>query len=256
LKGIAARMSAPSLVEIRGLLPKKREPINLPASCRDSRLDLALRCVLPIPLFCCACAAQSITLGVTGGGRVTDDVSCCATPESRRYVLGPTVELGLPLNLSVEFDVLYNRQGYQIPFSNVGNSGLQTERENDWQFPILLKYNLAVPMARPFFEIGFAPRTISGTITNTGVSVNGTTGQQTPFTNTMATNWTSSVGVVAGGGVQLGFGRLRVSPELRYTYWPNTSINVTFSNGPSFQSNQQQFDVLVNIGWQMIGGRK
>lgn len=121
---------------------------------------------------------------------------------------------------------------------------------------ILLKYKLAVPMAKLFFEIGFAPRTISGTITNTGVSINGTTGQQTPFSNSMGTNWTSSVGVVAGGGVQFGLGRLRVLPELRYTYWPNTSINMTFSNGPSFHSNQQQFDLLVKIGWRIIGGGK
>jgi hypothetical protein len=213
-----------------------------------------LRYFLMISLTCCACAAQSITVGVIGGGRVTDDVTCCATSESRQYILGPAVEFGLPFSLAVEFDALYHREGYQIPFNNVGGSGLQTERANDWQFPIMLKYKLPVPSARPFFEIGFAPRTISGTITNTGVSVNDTTGQQTPFRNSMATSWSSSVGVVAGGGVQFGFGRLRVSPELRYTYWPNTSINVTFANGPSFQSNQKQFDVLVNIGWRLSGG--
>jgi hypothetical protein len=223
----------------------------------DSRLYIrGLRCLLLLPLISFACAAQSLTLGVIGGGRITDDVSCCATPESKRYLVGPTIELGLPLNLAVEVDALYNRQGYQIPFSNVGNSGLQTERANDWQFPILLKYKVAVPTARPFFEVGFAPRTISGTITNAGVSVNATTGQQTPFSNSAPTSWSSSVGVVAGGGVQFGLGRLRVSTELRYTYWPNTSINVTFSNGPSFQSNQQQFDVLASIGWRVIGGGK
>jgi hypothetical protein len=256
LKGIAVRMGAGSSVTIPAVCEKNQ--FNLSASrYLDSRLCIrVLRCFLLLPLISFACAAQSITLGVIGGGRVTDDVSCCATPESKRYVLGAAVELGLPLNLAVEFDALYNRQGYQIPFSNVGNSGLQTERANDWQFPILLKYKLVVPIARPFFEIGFAPRTISGTITNTGVSVNDATGQQTPFSNSMGTNWSSSVGVVAGGGVQFGLGRLRVSPELRYTYWPNTSINVTFSNGPSFQSNQQQFDLLVSIGWRIIGDGK
>jgi hypothetical protein len=102
----------------------------------------------------------------------------------------------------------------------VGGSGLQTERANDWQFPILLKYKLGVPSDKPFFEIGFALRCISGTITNTGVSVNVKAGHKTPFSTSMETNWSSSVGVVAGGGVQLGFGRLRVSPELRYTYCP------------------------------------
>jgi hypothetical protein len=57
--------------------------------------------------------------------------------------------------------------------------------------------------------------------------------------------------VGAGGGVQFGVGRLRVSPEVRYTHWTSTPINGFFSDGPSYSSTQEQVDVLIGIGWKI-----
>ena len=96
-----------------------------------------------------------------------------------------------------------------------------------------------------------APRSISGTISESGVNVNLLTGQQTPFSGNSQTAWSNSVGVVTGAGVQLGVGRLRVSPEARYTHWTSTPINGTFSDGPSYYSTQEQVDILIGIGWRI-----
>ena len=210
-----------------------------------------MRYFLMLALTCCACVGQSLSIGVTGGGRPTDDVASVATPESRRYVVGPMAELSLPLGFAVEFDALYHRHGYRVPFNNVGSSGIESERANSWEFPMLLKYKLPLSKVKPFVEVGLAPRSISGTISVSGVSFDIITGQQTPFSRSLKTNWSSSFGVVTGGGVQFGVGRLRLSPEVRYTHWTSTPINVTFSDGPSFQSTQEQVDVLIGIGWRI-----
>jgi hypothetical protein len=202
-------------------------------------------------LTCCTCFGQSLIVGVAGGGRPTDDVTSSATPESRRYVIGPTIELGLPLGLAVEVDALYHRHGYLTGFANPSGSGTESERANDWEFPVLLKYRLGTPLIKPFFEAGVAPRRISGTVAESGNSVNIPTGQITPLSSRTNTNWSSSVGVVLGGGVRLGFGRLQLSPEIRYTHWTSTPINVSFGDGPSFQSTQEQVDILVGIGWKL-----
>jgi len=77
------------------------------------------------------------------------------------------------------------------------------------------------------------------------------TGAATPFSSTVKTNWSPSLGIVAGGGVQFGIGRLRLAPEVRYTYWNSTPINLSFGDGPSYASNQQQVDVLLGISWKI-----
>jgi hypothetical protein len=161
------------------------------------------------------------------------------------------IDLGLPFGLGVEFDALYHRFDYEIGNSNFAGSVDERERANSWEFPILLKYRLPVPLIKPFVEAGVSPRSISGTIAQSGVNINIMTGQQNAFSGSMKTNWSSSVGAVIGFGVRVGLGRVRLSPELRYTHWTSTPINVSFGDGPSFQSAQEQIDLMVGIGWKI-----
>lgn len=196
------------------------------------------------------CFGQPLSIGVTGGERLSDDVTG-ATPESRRYVVGPTIELELPWRFAVEADALYRRNGYQVAYGNFAYSVVESERANSWEFPMLLQYRLPLPKVKPFVEVGVAPRTISGAIAESGFSVNIMTGQRTPLSDTQSTNWSASVGVVVGGGVRFGLGRLRFSPEVRYTHWTSTPINGYFSDGPSYYSTQEQVDVLIGIGWKI-----
>ena len=131
-------------------------------------------------LTCCICAAQSIAIGGIGGARVTDDVLSFNTPEanvvngvpafrleSRFYLVGPKIAIGLPHGLSVEFDALYHRQGFFYTFYHDTLYTTSSERDNTWEFPLLLKYKLQRLAVDPFLEAGVAPRTMTGRVTGT-----------------------------------------------------------------------------------------
>jgi hypothetical protein len=211
-------------------------------------IGMTLRFVPVVLLSCCLCAGQSIAIGMIGGVRATDDVTGAATSESKRYIVGPMVEAGLPFGFGVEFDAVYRREGYRSSFSNFGGSIFSRERANSWEFPILLKYKIPFPIVKPFAEAGYAPRVIHGYVDSNFIQFLPPAPLQHTHTNT---NWPASQGLVVGGGVQLGIGRLRLSPEARYTYWNNTPILGVYGDGPSFYSTQNQFDVLVGVGWKV-----
>jgi len=201
-------------------------------------------------ITCCVCAGQSVTVGAIGGGRATDDVTSSAVPESRFYVVGAQIEVGLPHGFAVEFDGLYHRNRYIWGAGSFAGTVTQLQRGNDWQFPMLAKYYLRVPIVKPFGLAGIAPRTVSGTIHEYGDTINLSTGAATPFTGTLPAGWTSSLGIVVGGGMRFSIGHLQLSPQVRYTRWTSTSINTNQYNDQGFQSAQNQVDVLVGIGWK------
>jgi hypothetical protein len=65
----------------------------------------------------CLCPGQSFSIGGIGGGTPTDDLTGAgAVSASKRYVIGPALDIGLPLGFGVEADALYRREGYQSPF--------------------------------------------------------------------------------------------------------------------------------------------
>jgi hypothetical protein len=198
----------------------------------------------------CRCFGQDFAVGVIGGVRTTDDIGFPASSESKRYVVGPEVEVGLPFGLGVEVDALYRREGYSYTFSNFAGTSYSQERANSWEFPMLLKYKLPLPLIKPFIEVGYAPRVINGTLNNNGFNYL-PNGQQTYGQSHYGTNWNASRGLVIGVGVQFGLGNLRISPEVRYTHWHNQAIYINPGNGPAFGSSQDQVDVLVALGWKL-----
>ncbi len=192
------------------------------------------------------CCGQSLSIGVKGGFRATDDIADAATSESKRYIAGPMVELGLPFGLGVEFDALYSREGYRSSFGNFAGSIFSRERGNSWEFPILLKYKLPVPIARPFVEVGYAPRVINGFTDSNGVTINLLTGAQTFQHSHMNTNWNSSQGIVSGGGVQLGQIACVAGGSV-YALEQRGNLRV-LREWVVFQPTHDQADLLVGIG--------
>lgn len=196
-----------------------------------------------------------MSIGVKAGGRLTDDISSpsSATSESKRYIVGPTVEFGLPLRLSLEVDALYQRQGYQSLFWGpiVGSSTNQV-RANSWEVPVLLKYKLPIPFLKPFVEAGVAPRLMSGaSLDVNGSYIDSSTGIVTSGQSHGAADWPNSFGSVFGGGVQFGIRSLRLAPEVRYTHWNSTPINVNGPYGYDFHSTQNQVDLLLGVSWKV-----
>ncbi len=205
--------------------------------------------------------AQSITVGLEGGIRTTDDVSGSLTPESKRYIVGPGVDIGLPKRLSVEVDGLYQRfgfTGYENACCGLG-SAIVRERANSWEFPLILKYHLPVRLLHPFVGGGYAARMVHGTDISSGsflsgISDNPPMNVYTYFYNQrMSTNYSVTQGVVVSGGVSFGAGHLRLTPELRYVHWNTPFLNQSEDGGESsipFVSKQNEVFVLVGISWR------
>lgn len=218
-----------------------------------------MRYLFVVFLTCCVCAAQSITVGAIGGGRVTDDVSLFPDPgvsradtgfqlESRFYDVGPAIEVGLTHGFTVEFDALYHRQGFFSRFDHITNHYTFRERDNSWEFPLLLKYKLRTGGLHPFVEAGVVPRTITGNGVQTFQTF--VTMPSPTTTSTYPASYSPTVGFVGGGGLQFNPGRLGLTPQIRYTRWgtaPVGGANVV----SHFASNQNQLDVLVGFGWKV-----
>src|SRR5580704_7591899 len=113
--------------------------------------------------------AQRVAVGLEGGVRTTDDVSGSLTSESKRYIVGPKVEIRLPLRLSFEFDALYRRFGFTGYETSCCGNSVTRERSNSWEFPMILKYRIPVVPGHPFVGAGYAPRTVDGTDVSSGV---------------------------------------------------------------------------------------
>jgi hypothetical protein len=216
-------------------------------------------------LTCCACAAQSIAVGVIGGGRLTDDVLSFPSPEAngvsaeaafrlelRFYDVGPMIEIGLAHGFAVEFDAVYHRQGFFSTFYHDTVYYTSRERDNTWEFPLLLKYKLRFSVVNPFVEVGVAPRTISGRVVSAGQSDLSALGPPPPFGPSVSLSYSPTVGFVAGGGLQFNLGHLRLAPQVRYMRWATAPVGgVYYSIGSTYSSNQNQFDLLVGISWRV-----
>ena len=133
----------------------------------------------------------------------------------------------LPLGFSVEADALYRpfNLNSQHTASGSGLVALQKETFNSWEFPILAKYRFAIPLVKPYLELGPSFRTVGGSPGGSAFS---------------------SSGVTAGAGVELRVARFRVGPEFRYTYWGSDSgATSTYE----FSPNRNQVEFLVGFSF-------
>ncbi len=189
--------------------------------------------------------AQQITPGVAGGLRLTGDDGFYGWPvpsNSRRYLVGPQVEVGLPLHLAVAVDALYSRLGRTEYLPFIANEYDLRAIADAWTFPVLLRYRLP-PRLNTFAEFGIAPRHLSGT-THT-IHYGYLPSDVTFSSETWSANdhaW------VLGGGIALHPGRLRIAPEFRYLRWSfpaNPPDAAVFYDG----APQNEVQILLGIGW-------
>ena len=205
-------------------------------------------------------SAQIVRLGVRAGVPLTsafDDESTCPVSygacgsqfTQRRYIVGPTVEFRLPASFAVTVDALYSRLAYDITLQNNSYSGLNftvagNTRANRWEFPTMLKYRRRIGPLRPFAGAGISIRHVSAGRTSEGFCSYGIASPYScsSFSVSPPTGLNSGAapGFVLGGGIDLGFGLLRVSPEVRFTRW--NAAEVRF---PSAHTNQAQ--ILLGI---------
>jgi opacity protein-like surface antigen len=171
-------------------------------------------------------AFAQFSVGVKGGIPINDFIDQIQSPrttffstETKRYVVGPTVEFQGPFGLSVEADALYRRVGYDYRVLGVDTSLTEHTRTNYWQFPILAKFAFMPGPIKPFVDGGVNIQHISGireTTTFFAIPLGSTT---TTSGTAQDLNSATNVGATFGFGLQFRLSRLRIEPEFRYTRW-------------------------------------
>jgi hypothetical protein len=170
-------------------------------------------------------SAQSFSVGVKGGALLTDPAE--RFDQSRRYIVGPAVEMSLPGSMAVEVNALYSR--FASSLSPAGSSFGRT-RGNSWQLPVLAKYYFSDTRAgvKPFASGGVSFRKIWFE------------NEQTRFGRRVDDTSELGVGAVAAGGIAIKFGRFTIAPEVRYIRWGGTNFPAT---------NPNEAQVLLGIGF-------
>jgi len=173
--------------------------------------------------------AQTVSVGVVGGGSlVTPNVN---SDDSQRYIVGPSVEVRLPRGFAVEADALYQRAGTNITYASILSgtskvtvypytvSAASRAVGNVWQFPVTGKYYFnRGSKFQPFVGLGPELRTTGWHTDSSSVLVSGPS--VTPITSLSSTESRSnSAGAVAVVGMRFHVGRLKLSPQFRYTRW-------------------------------------
>lgn len=197
--------------------------------------------------------------GVKGGVPISDasgvrpDNGCISigcsffnfSSETKRFTLGPTVELQLPLGLAIEADALYSRLSYDtfrfssstFIFNGVqffsDESTFTSIKLDRWTFPILLKWRYGHRRVRPFVDGGISLDHISGIderismISHDSVSPFPEQIQHEKFSSPgpAALSSRNRKGGVLGGGIEFrAVGLVRLTPEVRYTRWGSSQL--------------------------------
>jgi opacity protein-like surface antigen len=185
--------------------------------------------------------AQPISVAIRGGFPFTGAFSDVTTTSSgsefvrqysgsNEYLIGPMVELHLPLGFSVEADALYHPLDLTQEIDNGTSTFRNSTNINSWEFPILAKYRFApFPLVKPYVEAGPSFRAAGSAVSS----------------------YFSKAGLAIGAGVEIKVGRLRLEPELRYLRW-GSDANLTYGPAPETNlaaSNLNQVQFLVGIAF-------
>jgi len=199
---------------------------------------------------------QVFSFGVIGGGIATGglDPSAGNIWDGKRYIAGLAAEFRLPLpRLSVEVDGLYKHTGQRRADCAFAFCSLSEVRANIFEFPALLKYRLLkhAPVA-PFVAAGVAYQWVrrgSGTAQSwrTGPIVPNEVVDLSVHQFPLAMPAENHAGIVGGGGIEFRAGRLRVSPEFRYTRWSSRYWEASGSRGFFTGSNLNQAEGLMSV---------
>lgn len=163
---------------------------------------------------------------------------------SGRFQIGPTVTLTPWYHGAIEFDAIRRDFGATVTGTVLG-AGYQTVNKGAaWDFPVMVKYRFRFrgPGARdvrPFFGAGMAVRYLSQTATLYSAS--------TPSTPQVSSDRSISFGLPATVGVEFRTGPIRLTPEVRYTYWTTDQSIAPIRQTGAYVVNANQVGFLMGI---------
>ena len=150
-------------------------------------------------------------------------------------MLGPCIEIGLPFRFRIEADVLYRRFSRTESFESIGR--IDRLSGNDWQFPLLVKFQDSRGHLKPFVSAGAALRHVWGLQGSTESFFNRPVIPPTVSRYPAYAGKNIQAGLVFACGVRYRMGPIAVLPEIRYTRW--TSI--------SLQPGRHQLEFLLGL---------
>jgi hypothetical protein len=196
----------------------------------SSRLVL----VVALGILCSgSVCAQRFSLGIVGGGSLTDDFvdqtveSIRTYSTAKDYVVGAMFASALSDSFSVEIDALYRPMNFTsalvLPDGTLGSVSPATVIT--WEFPVLAQYKFKVPAPpiRPLVELGPSFRA-SGNLNGSSPSI---------------------YGVSTGAGMEVPFWKLRATPQLRYTRWAADHVDLPWDA----RTKQDQLELLVGFSF-------
>lgn len=193
-----------------------------------------------------AFGAGPISLGVKGGVPLTDAFQVGLTgntgyvTDTKRYTVGPELDINLPFRFAIEFNALYKRLNY----SNRGVDVFSSTSANSWEFPLLIKWRITGGAVRPYVAAGMNVHHLAG-LKQVNQFFFGGNSQTTETNNAAELRNRNSVGGTFAGGLEVHLGLLKVAPEIRYTRWGADTFRSAVSGLLSFNPNQAEF--LVGI---------
>jgi len=214
--------------------------------------------------------AQHISVGIKAGVPLTgllrsDWGSGYEVPtQTRRYTIGPVVDIGLLLGFGVEVGALYKRFDQQsiavttTGFTSDDEDGYPIQQTagisavgHSWEFPVAVQYHFFKSAIRPYVEGGVSLNRLSNvyTVQQTPYPRQ----PQLPFTIEHVRSSLTRVGPLFGMGVDVKLHRIHVTPGLRYTHYNRLSALPTCS-GPDC-GGSKSVDFLVGVTFELPTGR-
>ncbi len=204
--------------------------------------------------------AQSLRFGLIGGSAVTNDIrgindtfpnntdpflgrytfNLFDRTTSRSPIIGPSLEVDLPRNFSLEFNALYRKLTSTQTATFIYESGtaesvsFSADRAKTWEFPVLIKYTLPLARLRPYIEAGPSFRV-----------------WQEPLGAEP-----SKIGATAGVGVDFLWGRFKAGPLIRYTRWAADGVYPRRSTKPDQVELLGSISYATTDGSRAVAGRK
>jgi hypothetical protein len=210
--------------------------------------------------------AQHISVGIKAGVPLTGllrtksrDHLCCGEfpTQTKRYTIGPVVDIRLPLGFGVEFGAMYKRFDQQsLAVTTTGYVMIDEENGypiqqtagisavgHSWEFPAAVQYHFFKSAIRPYVEGGVSLNRLSNVYSFQNASIDF---RQLPFTTVPLRGSFTRVGPLFGMGVDVKLHRIHVTPGLRYTHYNRLSSLTACISGPGCGGNKA-VDFLVGF---------
>jgi hypothetical protein len=255
-------------------------PAGLPSSTAGLTIDLPVQIRMPnikcLSSFCggtaVACLllaaassafAEHISVGIKAGvpltGLVRTDTGDVPTStQTKRYTIGPVVDIKLLFGFGLEFGAMYKRFDQQsLSITTIGFVIVDEETSypiqqtagisavgHSWEFPIAVQYRFSKSAVRPYVEGGVSLNRLSNvyTVGHTPFPRQ----PQLPFTIEHRRDSFRRAGPLFGVGMDVKIRRIHVTPGLRYTHYNKSTQLVNCVGGPDCRGNKA-VDFLVGF---------